>query len=134
VPAITRRPSRLYALRDGYLFMGLGLAIVTWPLLAQAPSLPLDQGVTLCMLTAMSVLALLGLRHPIRLLPVLLLETMWKLVWLGLVALPQALGGGLDSATGQTLTSCSLVLVILLVIPWPHVWRTYVGFPSDPRR
>ena len=46
------------------------------------------------MLTAMSVLALLGPRHPIRMLPVLLFEALWKLIWLSLVALAQVLGSG----------------------------------------
>jgi hypothetical protein len=45
---------------------------VKWPLLPNAASLPLYDGVTLCMLTAMSLLAFLGLRYPVKLLPVLL--------------------------------------------------------------
>ena len=65
-----------------------------WPLLGSASELPLYEGVTLSMLTAMSVLALLGLRHPVRMLPVLLFEALWKLIWLSLVALPQVLGSG----------------------------------------
>ena len=76
--------------------MGVGLAIVKWPLLATAHTLPLYDGVTLCLLTAMSLLALLGLRHPVRLLPLLLFESAWKLLWLSVVALPVATprGGG----------------------------------------
>jgi hypothetical protein len=45
---------RLNAMRAGYLFMGLGLAVVKWPLLPGAHTLPLYEGVTLCLLTAMS--------------------------------------------------------------------------------
>jgi hypothetical protein len=59
-------------LRAGYLLIGVGLALVKWPLLPNAASLPLYDGVTLCMLTAMSLLAFLGLRYPVKLLPVLL--------------------------------------------------------------
>jgi hypothetical protein len=44
------------ALRGGNLLMGLGLAVVKWPLLGDA----LDKGVTLCRLTAMPLLALWG--------------------------------------------------------------------------
>ncbi|HEY3527712.1 MAG TPA: hypothetical protein VGK78_01070 [Nocardioides sp.] len=126
--------ARLCALRAGYLFMGLGLAIVKWPLIADASSMPIYEGVTLCMLTAMSLLAFLGLRYPIKLLPVLLFESAWKLLWLGLVALPRALGGGLDAATTQMLTRNSLVVVILAVIPWRYVWRKYVRAEGDPWR
>jgi hypothetical protein len=81
---------------------------------------------TLCLLTAMSLLAFLGLRHPVMLLPLLLFETVWKLLWLSLVALPRALSGTLDTATTNNVFSCSLVALILAVIPWRYVWRTYV--------
>lgn len=55
---------RLYALRSGYLFMGLGLAIVKWPHLPNASHMSMYEGVTICMLTAMSLLAFLGLCYP----------------------------------------------------------------------
>lgn len=123
--------ARLHAMRAGYLLMAVGLAIVKWPLLPDAHSLPLFEGVALCLLTAMSFLALVGLRHPVKLLPLLLFEATWKLVWLALVALPTAVTGTLDTATTEVLVSCSLVVVILAVIPWPFVWRTYVRTTGD---
>lgn len=116
---------QLLLLRAGYLFMALGLALVKWPLLGEASSLPLYEGVTLAMLTAMSLLALLGLRHPVRMLPVRLFEVLWKVLWLALVALPLALGEGLDAATTSVLINCSLVVVIIAVVPWRHVWQRY---------
>lgn len=61
-------PWRTNMMRAGFLLMVVGLAIVKWPLLGQASELPLFEGVTLCLLTAMSLLALLGLRHPVKML------------------------------------------------------------------
>jgi hypothetical protein len=118
--------TRLHLMRAGYLLMGVGLALVKWPLLPEAHTEPLYEGVTLCLLTAMSLLAFAGLRHPVKLLPLLLLESAWKLLWLSLVALPQAVTGSLDAATTDTVFNCSLVVLILAVVPWPYVWRTYV--------
>jgi len=83
--------TRLHLMRAGYLLMGVGLALVKWPLLPGAAALPLYEGVTLCLLTAMSLLAILGLRYPVKLLPLLLFESIWKLLWLSLVAFPQAI-------------------------------------------
>lgn len=123
--------TRLHLMRAGYLLMGVGLALVKWPLLPEASALPLYEGVTLCLLTAMSFLAFLGLRYPIRLLPLLLFESAWKLLWLVLVALPKAMTDDLDAATTETVFSCSLVVVILAVVPWRYVWRTYVRAPGD---
>ena len=123
--------TRLHLMRGGYLSMGVGLALVKWPLLPDAHRLPLDEGVTLCLLTAMSLLAFVGLRYPVKLLPLLLFESVWKLLWLSLVAVPKAASGGLDAATADTLFRCSLVVLILAVIPWEHVWRSYVLAPGE---
>ena len=123
--------TRLHLMRAGYLLMGVGLALVKWPLLPGAASLPLYEGVTLCLLTAMSVLAFLGLRYPVKLLPLLLFESAWKILWLSLVALPRATSGGLDAATTEILISCSLVVVILAVIPWRYAWRNYMRATGD---
>ena len=123
--------TRLHLMRGGYLLMGVGLALVKWPLLSGARALPLHEGLVLCLLTAMSLLAFLGLRYPVKLIPVLLFESTWKVLWLGLVALPKAATGDLDAATTDVLVNCSLVVVILAVTPWRYVWRTYVRAPGD---
>ena len=130
-PAAGLSPTRLHLMRAGFLLMGVGLAIVKWPLLANANTLPLYEGVTLCLLTAMSLLALLGLRYPVRMLPVLLFESAWKLLWLSLVVLPKAISGDLDAATRDLAVNCSLVVVILAVTPWRFVWRTHVRAARD---
>jgi hypothetical protein len=125
---------RLNLMRAGYLLMGVGLVLVKWPLLPQARDLPVYEGVTLCLLTAMSLLAFLGVRHPVKLLPVLLFESAWKLLWLGLVAVPTAVSGDLGPVMTDIMVNCSLVVVILAVTPWPYVWRTYVRAAGDPWR
>jgi hypothetical protein len=122
--------TRLHLMRAGYLLMGFGLVLVKWPLLPEAHSLPLYEGVTLCLLTAMSLLAFLGLLHPVKLLPVLQFESAWKVLWLSLVALPRAISGDVDAATSEILVNCSLVVLILAVVPWGYVWRTYVRAPG----
>lgn len=124
-------PRRLNLMRAGYLLMAVGLVIVKWPLLPDAHSLPLFEGVTLSLLTAMSLLAVLGLWHPVKMLPVLVFESAWKVLWLTLVALPRAVSGSLDAAASEVLVSCSLVVVILAVTPWGYVWRTYLRATPD---
>ena len=126
---------RLYLLRAGYLLMGLGLAVVKWPLIVNgADTLPLFEGIVACLLTAMSLLALLGLRYPVKLLPVLLFESAWKLIWLATVALPRAVTGDVDAATQDVVINCSLVIFILAVTPWRYVWRQYATAKGDPWR
>ena len=118
---------RLYLLRFGYLFMGGGLAVVKWPLLFQRDQpWELMEGVVNCILIAMSILALIGLRYPLQMLPILLFESAWKLLWLGVVALPLWMQGQPDLATRVMTRDLLFVVVILLVIPWDYVWRHYV--------
>jgi hypothetical protein len=134
-PPPTTRPElsllRLNLMRVGYAFMGIGLVVVKWPLLTDAHSMPLFEGVVTCLLVAMSVLALLGLRYPVKLLPVLLFESLWKVLWLGIVAVPAAVAGSIDEATREVLVNCSFVVVILAVTPWRYVWREYVRAPGE---
>lgn len=122
---------RLHMLRGAYLVMAVGLAIVKWPLLPTASTLPLFEGVTLALLVAMSLLALLGVRYPVRMLPVLLFESLWKLLWLGAVALPQLVTGRMDDATTRVAVNCLLVVIVLAAVPWPYTWRRFVREPGD---
>jgi len=123
---------RLYLMRAGYLLMGVGIAVVKWPqVISHGNNWPLYEGVVACILTAMSLLAFLGLRYPVKLLPILVFESAWKLLWLGVVVLPHAVAGTLDSATKSLLFSFSFVIIILAVTPWRYVWRQYVRAPGD---
>jgi hypothetical protein len=126
---------RLNLMRAGYAFLGVGLAIVRWPLFVRDVStLPLMDGVVTCLLTAMSLLALLGLRYPARMLPILLFEVAWKVIWIAAVAMPQLISGEMDAATRGVLFNCSFVVIIIAVIPWRYAWRRYVRTPGDPWR
>ncbi|WP_159081277.1 hypothetical protein [Nocardioides sediminis] len=117
---------RLHAMRGGYLVMGVGLVLVKWPLLPDAHAMPLYEGVTLSLLTAISLLAFVGVWRPIRMLPILVFEVLWKVLWLLLVAAPRAVAGELDGAFVDVAVNCSLLVVIAAAVPWGYVWHTYV--------
>jgi hypothetical protein len=123
---------RLNLMRVGYAVMGVGLAVVRWPdVIGYDRSTPLFEGVVAVLLTAMSLLAFLGLRYPVRLLPILLFECLWKLIWLSVVALPAVAADDVDEATREVIFSCSLVVIILAVVPWRYVWQQYVTAKGD---
>ena len=128
------RTYRLNLMRAGYLLMAVGLAVTKWPLLASAASLPVFEGVVTALLTAMSLLGFLGLRYPIRMLPLLMFESMWKVIWLGVVGIPYLLAGDMNAQLDRILFSVSLVVVILAVTPWDYVWKRYVRAPGDAWR
>ncbi len=125
--------TRLYVLRATYLFVAGGLAFAIWPaILSHSPDWPLMNGVVACLLGAVSLGAVLGLRYPLQMLPVLLFELVWKLLWLGAVALPLWGAGQMDARTMQTVWECLLgVVLVPLVMPWRHVVDRYVRHPGD---
>jgi hypothetical protein len=146
--ALTRSPSdrstidalpvplaRLYLLRLGYLVIAVGLVLTKWPLLINHPEpWPLFEGVETCMLVALSLLWFLGIRYPLQMLPVLLFELAWKLIWTAVVVIPLWRADRLDPATLQVFYACLVVLIVLAVIPWRYVVNHYVTKQGDPWR
>ncbi|MDQ1483911.1 MAG: hypothetical protein QOF35_1987 [Actinomycetota bacterium] len=125
---------QLNLLRVGYLVMGGGLAVVKWPLLFDHGPWELKAGTVEALLVGMSLLALLGLRYPLRMLPILLFEVTWKLIWLGVVALPLWLDNELDGANLEQANTVLLVVIFIAVIPWRHVVTQYLMAPGEPWR
>ncbi|HSK90840.1 MAG TPA: hypothetical protein VK875_05975 [Euzebyales bacterium] len=126
---------RLNVMRIGYLVMGVGLAMTKWPLLINRTApWPLFEGVATYMLVAMGLLALLGLRYPVKMLPILLFESAWKLLWLAAVALPLWTADRMDPATWEVASASLWVVIVLAVIPWRYVVAQYVTKQGDPWR
>jgi hypothetical protein len=124
---------RLYLLRASYLLLVVGLGLTIWPqILHHAPTWERLHSVAACLLGAMCLLSVLGLRYPLRMLPLLLFEVAWKAIWLSAVALPLWLAHRMDAATSETAIECLMAVVFLFVIPWGYVYRTYVTATGDP--
>ena len=134
-PSLGISVARLNFLRIGYLVIAVGLAVRKWPLLITHDGpWPLFEGVETCMLVALSLLWFLGLRYPIKMLPILLFEIAWKVIWLSVIALPLARSGQLDAATLSVFYACVWVVIVVAVIPWRYVVRQYVTKKGDPWR
>jgi hypothetical protein len=94
---------RLHALRAGYLLLVVGLSLTIWPgIIHHDRPWTLMQGMVRCMLAALSALSILGLRYPLRVLPLLLFELAWKAIWLIVVALPLWSAHQMDADTLET--------------------------------
>ncbi len=125
---------RLNLMRAGYLLMAVGLSVVViWPEFIQgrAASLSVFEGVVAALLGAMCLLAFLGLRYPVQLLPLLIFESLWKVLWLGAVATPHLMAGDMTEEMGTVLGSVVLAVVIIAVTPWDYVWKRYITATGD---
>ena len=124
---------RLYVLRATYLLIVVGVGAMIWPLLLDAPETAEHfRGVTWSLLSTVALLALLGLRHPLKMLPVLLFELVWKTTWLVTIGIQLRSSGQLEGAFRETWLANVMGLVIFsLAIPWGYVIRRYVREPGD---
>jgi hypothetical protein len=128
---------RLYLLRAMYLFIAVGLAIFKLgPALLHPENLSPQDSVVLSVLGAFALLAVLGIRYPLKMLPLLFFEFVWKSIWVLAFGLPLLLSGQLDPNVSfggtETLVNCLLgVVLVPLVTPWGYVLRHYLKTPGD---
>jgi hypothetical protein len=124
---------RLYILRTTYLFMLVGLGFMIWPLLLGSPETAEHfRGVTWALLGAVGLLAAVGLRYPLKMIPLLVFELLWKSIWVITIGLPLKSAGLLEGAFADTWINNLVGLVIMpLAIPWGYVFRTYIRAPGD---
>jgi hypothetical protein len=89
-------------------------------------------GVGHSFLGALTALSLIGLRYPVRMIPLLVFEFAWKLVWTLAIYLPQYLGHRVDHSTAANFIAIAAgVVVVPLLLPWSYIWNTYVTAPGD---
>lgn len=123
---------RLYALRATYLLIVVGLGIEIWPgIIHHEKPWELTQGVVNCVLAAVSLLALLGLRYPLQMLPLFFFEMVWKSIWLIVVAIPLWSAQQMDANTWETAVACLMGVIFPIVIPWRYVFANYFRKPGD---
>ena len=127
---------RLYLLRAGYLLIAVGLAIMIFPGIIYPPeNLPHMNAVVRSMLGAVCLLAFVGIRYPLRMLPVLFFELVWKSIWILAFGLRLWSAGKLDQDTAETLNDAIFgIIVVLLVTPWDYVLKHYLKASGDQWR
>jgi len=125
--------ARLNVLRATYLLIALAMGAQIWPLIVNHPAnVEHMRGVSRAFLGALTLLSLLGVRYPVRMLPLLLFEFVWKTIWVTAFGIPLWVTHQLDSATAETMKACLMgVVLVPLVLPWGYVIRNYVRAPGD---
>ena len=130
------RPVNIYLLRLLYTLMFFVLGKQTWThILTHQGAWEATDAVAWCVWTAFATLAGLGIVRPLRMLPILLLEVFYKVLWLLLVAYPLWSRGVLaGSPVEGTASAFAWVLLPLVAIPWGYAFATYVYQPNQRTR
>jgi len=81
-----------------------------------------------CIWASYSVLAILGILHPLKMLPIVMLEILYKVLWLGLVAYPLWKSNQLIGSQAEGMTNGFLwVLLPIVAMPWRYFFRKYIS-------
>jgi hypothetical protein len=120
---------RIYVLRATYLLLVIGLGTMIVPDLLSHPVI--SRGVIPSLLGAVWALAFVGLKYPLKMLPLLMFEFAWKSIWVVAYGLPQWSAGQLPPTFADDSFSIGLGVVLMpLVIPWGYVYRHYIRQPG----
>ena len=120
---------RLYVLRATYLLLVVGLGLTIVPALITHE--PTTRGVIPSLLGGVWLLAFLGLRYPVQMLPLLMFEFAWKAIWMLDFGLRQWFIGEMPSTFNDDFFAIALGVILMpVVIPWGFVWHHYVKAPS----
>ena len=121
--------ARLYVLRATYLLLVVGLgSMIVPPLINHAP---LARGVIPSLLGGVWLLAFIGLKYPLKMLPLLTFEFAWKTIWLLAFGLPQWSAGQMSPTFTEDFQNIALGVILMpIVIPWGYVYRHYIRQPA----
>ena len=126
------RPINIYLLRLVFILMFFVLGKETWThiLTHQGPWGPME-AVAWCVWTAFATLAVLGIFRPLKMLPIVLLEIFYKLLWLIIVAYPLWSRGTLAGSPAEDTTSKFLwVILPIVAVPWGYAFVNYIYKPK----
>jgi hypothetical protein len=121
--------TRLYVLRATYLLLVIGLGTLIGPQLVNHA--PTARGVIPSLLGGVGLLALIGIRYPLQMLPLLMFEFAWKTIWLVAFGLPQWSVGQMPATFAEDFQNIALGVILMpIVIPWGYVYRYYIRQPA----
>ncbi len=121
----------LYGLRILFFLIAFFLLSSIGPRLLEPPP-TLMTGAARALFTALGLMAAIGVRYPLQMLPVMMFEFTWKALWVAFIGLPLWAAGRLDPASAQTFYEVGVgVILVPIVMPWGYVWENYLRRPAD---
>ncbi len=80
-----------------------------------------------CMWASYSTISLIGIFRPLRMLPIVFFEIVYKIAWLAIVAYPLWMKNELTGSPAEGMTRVFLWVVLPIVaMPWRYFFITYI--------
>jgi hypothetical protein len=122
------RPFQVYFLRLLFLLMFLFVGYDSWSAIVshQGPWDPM-KAAALCMFASYSLLSILGVFYPLRMLPIVLFMILYKSTWLIVVAYPLWSANQLAGSPAEGMAKIfRWVALVIVMMPWRYVLDRYV--------
>jgi len=122
---------RRLAIRIVFLLTAIALLPSTFQalFLSEAPPEPF-YGIALSFWLALSALSLLGLLYPIKMLPLLILQMLYKGFWLLGVGLPLWSENNLSPYEDLFFANAFGIFIDIAVIPWIYLFKKHITKPT----
>jgi hypothetical protein len=106
--------------------------VYIWPLVIHHTNeLAITKGAQLALLAGLGATAALGLRYPVKMLPILLFEMVWKAIYLIAFALPLWSARQINEAVAEDIKAVLMVVIFIPLIPWRYLFAQYVMKRGD---
>jgi len=118
----------IWLLRLLFLLMATLLALDVWSAILRHAG-PWDpvKAAAFCMWASYSLLSVIGVFRPLKLLPIVLFEILYKLLWLGIVAYPLWAAGTLAASPAYGMAKMfAWVVFPIVAMPWKYAFDLYV--------
>lgn len=119
---------RLSLMRGLYLLTFVGLSHEAWStLLFPAEQLDTLTGVTYSFWASYATLMVIGVRYPIKMLPLILLQLFYKSAWLAGVYWPAYKANATDEDLESFFWVCVTAIILdIFIIPWRYFYFAYI--------
>ncbi len=126
------RPINIYLLRLFYFLMAVFVATDSWKaIIDHEGTWDRFRAMAFCVWAAYSTLGILGLIHPLRMLPIMLFMIFYKSLWLITFAYPLWSTGELSNSPAAEMAGVFMMVPLAAIsVPWIYAFKTYVLWPK----
>jgi hypothetical protein len=122
---------RLYVLRGLYAVLAAAEGSIQLQAFLHHPHWTQGSAMAHSFLLALALLSIVGIRYPLRMLPLLVYELLWKMIWLCGFALPLWAADQVDADTRKAFFEIAPVIILIPLLPWGYIFSEYVKKPGD---
>jgi hypothetical protein len=122
---------RLYVLRALYAILAVAEGSIQLQAFLHHAHWNVTSGAAHSFLLALALLSIVGIRYPLGMLPLLIYELLWKMIWLCGYALPLWAANQVDADTRKSFFEIAPVVILFPLLPWRYIFSKYLKKPGD---